>query len=216
MRNFILMIEAVCLGALLAVLVSCHVTAAWAPTPSFRPSNNEAVVRVESFNVCGSAWALTDNLFVTCYHIVEAQKDSIIWIVNKDKLMSFVRVRGVDPERDVAVLEAFTPRGTFGCLNVSNDPLRVGQEIWTVGFPDCAGPFEVTGLVSDRHPYLEGFAETTMPTMPGASGSPVLDSAGNVVGMISRYYRRSTRAIIVGPGALREGIKRCLEGGTIE
>ena len=101
-----------------------------------------------------------------------------------------VTVRARDSNRDLALLDfrdAAGPPLTFR----SGPNVRRGESVMTYGFPLAgmlaSGPTLTTGDIS----ALAGLADNRMhfqisaPVQPGNSGGPLLDLAGNVVGIIT-------------------------------
>jgi S1-C subfamily serine protease len=106
-------------------------------------------------------------------------------------------VVGTDPVRDVALLAvrgpwAPTPVALGDSATVAvGDPVEAIGNAGGVGVPSIAGGF-VTGLdqslvASDENganpEALQGMLETDADIQPGDSGGPLLDAAGQVIGM---------------------------------
>ena len=102
-----------------------------------------------------------------------------------------VEIIAVDEEIDLALL--FDPRGNMEPATFRSYPVDFGEDIVVFGYPLSSvlsyggnGTFgSVSGLssmIDDSHP--DNLFQHTAPTQGGNSGGPVLDSAGNVVGVV--------------------------------
>jgi len=123
------------------------------------------------------------NTVITNFHVVEGCKNTNIVNVGPGL------VTAVDPNHDIAIIQSARPL---------KEPLRfradssvqLGEEIIVIGFPLrgllSSTPTVTTGIVSS----LAGLRDDptrlqiSAPVQPGNSGGPVLDRAGNVVGMV--------------------------------
>lgn len=110
---------------------------------------------------------------------------------------------------DVAVLEVADPAELPAALPFG-DPVDEGAPVRIVGFP-AARPFTTSGAVERADP---GRLLVDVRTDPGASGSPLVDSDGRVVGQV---FARSEEGFGVATpvGALSEAIAsaRAVEPG---
>jgi S1-C subfamily serine protease len=101
------------------------------------------------------------------------------------------RVAGVDVDGDLAVLEADT--GSAKPLEWASDEAgaAVGQPVFAVSNPGGRGLRVTFGLVSGtsrsfrgpRGRRISGSLEHTAPLLPGSSGGPVVNAAGQVLGI---------------------------------
>ncbi|MEX1162593.1 MAG: serine protease [Nitriliruptor sp.] len=93
-----------------------------------------------------------------------------------------VQVTGVrlSGTADVAVLEVADPSGLPPALSLQRGLPSTGQEVRLVGFP-AATPFTAAGTVDVAEPQR---LLLDLEVAPGASGSPVVASDGQVVGQV--------------------------------
>lgn len=127
---------------------------------------------------------------VTNYHVVYGA-DSI-QVVLDDQSTRDARIIGVDPDHDLAVLRITGKADTLMPLDIGNSQdLRVGQRVLAIGNPFGLDHTLTTGVVSalgrsiksvnDR--TIEGAIQTDAAINPGNSGGPLLNSAGQLIGV---------------------------------
>ena len=127
---------------------------------------------------------------VTNFHVIYGA-DSI-QVVLDDQSTHDARVVGVDPDHDLAVLQITGATDTLRPLDVgSSQDLRVGQRVLAIGNPFGLDHTLTTGVVSalgrsirsvnDR--TIEGVIQTDAAINPGNSGGPLLNSAGQLIGV---------------------------------
>lgn len=136
----------------------------------------------------GTGFAISANGHViTNYHVVQGA-DSI-YIQNGAGFALKVKQVYVDPTCDLAVLEVVDGRFKgFGNLPYSFKAAAsdMGEDVYTIGFPDDKSVYgrgylsSLTGYAGDNLAY-----QVSIPVNPGNSGGPLLDSQGNVIGVIS-------------------------------
>jgi serine protease Do len=138
---------------------------------------------------------LADRAYIlTNYHVVE-DADSI-QVSLQDGREFQARVKGADPQSDVAVLEIDTadvtplPLGDSATLEVGEWVLAIGnpfglQHTLTVGVVSAKGRTSLG--ISD----YEDFIQTDASINPGNSGGPLVNLDGKVVGMSTAIFSRS-------------------------
>ena len=133
----------------------------------------------------GSGFAVTQNGYVltNCHVIKDA---SLILIKTADAVVP-AKVIAKDEANDVALLKA---DGKFQPIPISTSrDVRLGQSVFTVGFPDIQlqglepkltrGDISSLAGPSDDARYFQ----ISVPLQPGNSGGPLVDAQGNVVGI---------------------------------
>src|SRR6266403_3296231 len=120
---------------------------------------------------------------VTNFHVVDGCKSVRIANVGAGQ------IRILDRRNDIAVIQPDRP--ITGPLRFrSADQLKPGEEIIVIGFPLkgllSSAPTVTTGIVSSLAGLRDDRTrfQISAPVQPGNSGGPVLDRAGNVVGMV--------------------------------
>jgi serine protease DegQ len=152
----------------------------------------------------GSGVIVSDEGYVlTNNHVIEGADD--IQIVLSDGRRLRAKVRGTDPESDLAVLKADgkdLPAITLGTL----DNVKVGDSVLALGNPFGFGNTVTHGIVSAlgrNHLGInrfEDFIQTDAPVNPGNSGGALVDSGGNLIGVNSAIFSNSPNGGSLGIG----------------
>jgi hypothetical protein len=136
----------------------------------------------------GSGFVFTpQGHLLTCSHVVHEQNVATVWI---NGVRYPAKVLATDTNLDIALLKVEGNK-PFKYLTIAPDKsYRMGQEVFTMGFPLVemlgSSPRLNKGLVSstvgmeDNPKQIQISAEV----QPGNSGGPVLDSDGNVIGLV--------------------------------
>lgn len=139
-------------------------------------------------NFGGTGFIISANGYVvTNYHVVRGA-DSVH--LQNTKGESFrAKVIYIDPTHDLAMLRIND--STFASLkNVpytfKEVPSELGEDVYTIGYPRDEVVYG-QGYLSSRTGYAGDTTayQISIPVNPGNSGGPVLDSKGNVIGIIS-------------------------------
>jgi serine protease Do len=138
-------------------------------------------------NLEGTAFAMNNDGYVlTSWHMVNGA-DSI-FIQNASTERALAKVVFNDPALDIAVLKVENEERyknwqvPFAFYNKGTD---VGEEVFTLGYPRRDVVYGEGSLSA-----LSGFRNDTsmyqisIPVNPGNSGGPLLDSYGNVIGLV--------------------------------
>src|SRR5882724_5239802 len=123
------------------------------------------------------------NSVLTNFHVVDGCKSVRIANVGTGQ------IKILDRRNDIAVIQPDRPIDRPLRFR-SSDPLKPGEEIIVIGFPLkgllSSAPTVTTGIVSSLAGIRDDRTEMQIsaPVQPGNSGGPVLDRAGNVVGVV--------------------------------
>jgi serine protease DegQ len=143
----------------------------------------------------------SDGYVLTNNHVVEGADD--IQLVLSDGRRIDAKLRGTDPESDLAVLKTDVtglPAITLGTLN----RVQVGDAVLAIGNPFGFGNTVTFGIVSalgrtslgiNRY---EDFIQTDAAINPGNSGGALVDASGNLIGINSTIYSRSGGSLGIG------------------
>ena len=142
-----------------------------------------------------------EGYVLTNHHVVDGADD--IELVLADGRQVRARVKGSDPESDLAVLKADgenLPAITFG----TSDALQVGDVVLAIGNPFGFGNTVTLGIVSAlgrNHLGInrfEDFIQTDAAINPGNSGGALVDTAGNLIGINSTIFSQSGGSLGIG------------------
>ncbi len=166
--------------------------------------------RCTSWHSSGSAtaWILTqDGAMVTNYHVFAGKKVQGFGVRTRDgKVFPVTQILAASQKDDVVIFKV-EGKG-FKPLSLGPDA-SVGSDLHIIAHPDSRFYTYTFGKVS-RY-YHKRVRKGTGPTLMavtaefarGSSGGPVMDSAGNVIGMVSStqsiYYPSKNKAIRRGP-----------------
>lgn len=155
-----------------------------------------------------TAWVLTaDGVMVTNYHVFDGRDAAGFGVRTYDgKVLPVTGILAASKRDDVAIFKV-AGKG-FKPLALGPDA-RVGSDLHIIAHPDSRFYTYTSGRVSryykKRIPKGDGptLMAVTAEFARGSSGGPVMDSAGNVVGMVastqSIYYPPKKKADKQGP-----------------
>ena len=145
---------------------------------------------------------------VTNYHVVK--DSSTVKVTFLDTTTAIARVLGFSDDKDIAVLELVDAPQLKAIkplpLGKSSD-LEVGQRVFAIGNPFGLDHTLTTGIVSGIGREIQsgitgrpitGAVQTDAAINPGNSGGPLLNSAGQVVGINTAIYSSSGTSSGVG------------------
>jgi S1-C subfamily serine protease len=146
---------------------------------------------------------------VTNFHVVAGGDSFAVTLWDGASLPA--RLVGGDPKRDIAVL-ALDPASirervmTPVTLAPTEAPLLVGQKALAIGNPFGLDHTLTTGVISALDREVVGFGGVSIRDMiqtdasinPGNSGGPLLDSAGQLIGMNTMIFSKSGSSAGIG------------------
>lgn len=131
-----------------------------------------------------------DGRVLTNAHVIDG-KNEIDLVLGSGRRLT-ARLVGTAPQLDVAVLQADVPAGELHPLPLGDSrSLQIGQKVLAIGNPFGLHNTLTVGVVSALNRSVAGTAvelrdaliQTDAAINPGNSGGPLLDSAGEVVGI---------------------------------
>jgi len=157
-----------------------------------KPSQPNSGKPQEADRGVGSGFIIESNgLILTNAHVVEGA--STIYVTLTDKREFKAKLLGMDKRTDVAVVKIDArdlPRLPLG----DSSRVRVGEWVLAIGSPFGLENTVTAGIVSaksrDTGDYLP-FIQTDVAVNPGNSGGPLLNTAGQVIGINSQIFSRS-------------------------
>jgi S1-C subfamily serine protease len=157
----------------------------------------------------GTGVVIVDTgIILTNLHVVHGSK--AIKVVFHDGLESDAVVIGMQPEQDLAVLQAKTiPDDLMAATLRSTQGLRAGEPVIAVGFPFGIGPSVSTGVISglgreyqnaDGKRILTNLIQFDAAVNPGNSGGPLITPDGEVIGIVTGLLNPTEHRVFIGIG----------------
>lgn len=140
----------------------------------------------------GSGFVMSsDGYIMTNAHVVDSADSLIVTLADKREFRG--KVVGKDKRTDVAVVKIEAEN--LQPVHIGKvDQLKVGEWVVAIGSPFGLENTVTAGIVSakqrDTGDYLP-FIQTDVAINPGNSGGPLINMAGEVVGINSQIYSRS-------------------------
>ena len=157
----------------------------------------------------GTGVVIVDSgIILTNLHVVHGAKR--IQVVFHDGLESDAVIIGVQPEHDLAVLQAkIIPDDLYAATLRSTAGLRPGEPVIAVGFPFGIGPSVSAGVISglgreyqtvDGKRVLSNLIQFDAAVNPGNSGGPLITPEGEVIGIVTGLLNPSEQRVFIGIG----------------
>ena len=157
----------------------------------------------------GTGVVITDKgIILTNLHVVHGA--DTIQITFADGLESTATITGVQPENDLAVLQAKKiPDDMIAATMRSTADLVPGEQVMAVGFPFGIGPSASAGVISGlkrtfRSPegkqQMSNLIQFDAAANPGNSGGPLVTMEGEVIGIVTAIYNPNQQRTFVGIG----------------
>lgn len=166
-----------CIGAfLLACLPGCYAL-------NFDAEEAyQSIFVIYSGSAMGSGFALGENCVITNAHVISDRSDVTICTYDGEQYTAYVAA--MDESLDIAVL--VVPGVSFVPLRVADlDKLSVGDDVCAIGAPNSLSYTLTKGVVSSKNRTIgsQHFIQTDAAINKGNSGGPLLNDAGEVVGV---------------------------------
>lgn len=142
----------------------------------------ESVFVVYSGNSLGSGFAVGSNCIVTNAHVIGNKRNVIVKTYDGDEYTAFVI--GIDNERDIAVLGVEGKEFPF--LKIADiTGTNTGDDIYAIGAPKSMAYTLTKGVISakERQVGKYSYIQIDAAINEGNSGGPLLNDAGQVLGM---------------------------------
>jgi S1-C subfamily serine protease len=157
----------------------------------------------------GTGVVIVDSgIILTNLHVVVGAPRLVLEFA--DGLESEASVIGLQPEQDLAVLQAKTiPDDLPAATMRSTQDLALGDDVMAVGFPFGIGPSVSSGVVSGlRREYrspegkrvLTNLIQFDAAANPGNSGGPLVTAEGEVVGIVTGLLNPTEQRVFIGIG----------------
>ncbi|HTS24115.1 MAG TPA: trypsin-like peptidase domain-containing protein [Casimicrobiaceae bacterium] len=157
----------------------------------------------------GSGVVIVDTgIILTNLHVVAG--GDRLGVVFYDGTESEATVIGVQPENDLAVIQAKTlPDDLQPATLRGTGDLALGDEVVAVGFPFGIGPSVTSGVVSglgrvykskDGKHDMVNLIQFDAAANPGSSGGPLVTADGEVVGIVTAILNPTEQHVFIGIG----------------
>ena len=155
----------------------------------------------------GTGVVIVDKgVILTNLHVVQGAET--IKVTFSDGLESTATITGVQPENDLAVLQAQTiPDDMIAATMRSTADLEPGDKVMAVGYPFGIGPSASSGVISGlgrtfRSPegkqQIPNLIQFDAAANPGNSGGPLVTMDGEVIGIVTAIYNPNQQRSFVG------------------
>jgi len=163
----------------------------------------------------GTGFLITEKgHIVTAGHVVEG---GARLAVSTSRGVTPAKLVHVDKANDIAILKM---AGVFRPLPVSaSSAVKMGDSVFTIGFPNIQmqgrNPKLTRGTISSVSGAQDDprHFQISVPVQPGNSGGPLIDSSGNVIGLV--HAKLDESATLRATGALPENVNYALKSSFI-
>ena len=142
-----------------------------------------------------------EGFILTANHVVEQAEEITVTLANKGELSA--RIIGRDPKTDLALIKIDAPNDITPLPLGDSAAAQIGDWVVAIGNPFGLGNTVTAGIVSAKYrqigagPY-DNFIQTDASINPGNSGGPLLNTAGEVVGINSAIFSQAGGNIGIG------------------
>lgn len=134
---------------------------------------------------------LESKFIMTAAHVIKNSK--IVEIKNYKNQYDEVEVVLVDYKTDIAILKS---KDKGKSITLSKKKIEVGNQVCVIGNSFGLGQSLSCGIVSGKNRrglgfnQIENFIQTDAAVNPGASGAPLVNEHGQLVGMVDAIYTK--------------------------
>ena len=166
-------------------------------------SNNTSITNPSGRGTCSGFVINEQRYIVTNYHCVHNSTRLMLAFYDQDDWNMYdVKIIGTDPLADVAVIQIPKRKKPLPYLNWSTEEPWDGMDVFAVGHPFGMVWTITKGIVSNnkrivRSPYVR-YVQTDTAINQGNSGGPLVNTAGNVVGINSLIISPQTVKVHAG------------------
>lgn len=149
------------------------------------------------FIIDASGYIVTNN------HVIEGADEITVIFQDADQTELKAKLIGTDKETDLALLKVEAKQKLTALKWGDSDVLKVGDWVVAIGNPFGLGGTVTAGIVSARARDIgagrfDDFIQTDAAINQGNSGGPLVNLAGDVVGINSAIYSRTGGSVGIG------------------
>lgn len=141
-----------------------------------------SVFVVTSGNSLGSGFAIGENCIITNAHVLDDANNILLTTYEGEKHTAYLV--GCDEDKDIAVLGVMNAK--FTALTVIDyKTLNTGDDVYAIGAPKSMAYTLTKGVISAKERMVGEYKyiQTDAAVNEGNSGGPLLNDAGNVIGV---------------------------------
>ena len=139
-------------------------------------------VRIEGRHGAASGFFVEPDKIATNIHVVAQPGPVFIKSADKKRIWTVEGVTAFDVKNDLALLKITGEDGTPSLLGDS-DAVAVGDTVIVTGYPN--GKYKITKGIVHRVRNNDKWLQMEIALSGGSSGSPVQDSKGEIIGVVS-------------------------------
>ena len=134
---------------------------------------------------------LESKFIMTAAHVIK--NSTVVEIKNYKNEYEEVEVLLVDYKTDIAILKS---KEKGRSITISREKIKIGNEVCVIGNSFGLGQSLSCGIVSGKNRknlgfnQIENFIQTDAAVNPGASGAPLVNEHGQLVGMVDAIYTK--------------------------
>lgn len=142
----------------------------------------ESVFVIYSGNSFGSGFAVGENCIVTNAHVIDNDHNITVMTYGGSEYQA--KVLGINDNEDIAIL--FVEDATFPYLQIADmEAMKTGDDIYAIGAPKGMAYTLTKGSISAKERMIgsRAYIQIDAAINEGNSGGPLLNDAGQVLGM---------------------------------
>lgn len=142
-----------------------------------------------------------EGFILTNNHVVEGTDEITVTLADKKEFAA--KIIGRDPKTDLALIRIESDQQLTSLPLGDSDRLEVGDWVMAIGNPYGLGHTVTAGIVSAKYRQIgtgayDNFIQTDASINPGNSGGPLLNTAGEVVGVNTAIFSQSGGSVGIG------------------